>query len=226
MKSKIVFSSSNFALVMKKIQIKNHKFTLHSSGAIYWPKNNMLLIADVHLGKVAHFRKHGAPIPAPAAFENLEKLTEISNQFQPKTICFLGDLFHSKLNEEWQDFEKWTEYTKAEIVLISGNHDIIPSHFYEALGIRVFDEWLLDGFLLTHHPTDSPGSFNFCGHVHPGVRMKGVGRQYLRFSCFYKTINSLILPAFGNFTGKHILKPSKSDEVFAIVEDEVICVSK
>ncbi|MDN3723150.1 ligase-associated DNA damage response endonuclease PdeM [Aequorivita sp. SDUM287046] len=211
---------------MKEIQINSHHFTLHPSGAIFWKDKEMLLIADVHLGKVAHFRKHGAPVPANAAFQNLEKLTEISNYFEPKIICFLGDLFHSKLNEEWQDFEKWVEYTKAEVILISGNHDIIPQYLYEDLGVKVYDELLLEGFHLTHHPSEIKGTFNFSGHVHPGIRMRGVGRQYLRFACFYKTLNGLILPAFGNFTGKHVLKPSVNDEVFAIVEGEVICVSK
>ncbi len=212
--------------MIQNIKIHNNNFNLHPSGAIFWQNKKMLLIADVHLGKVSHFRKHGAPVPANAAFENLEKLTEISNYYQPETICFLGDLFHSKLNEEWQDFEKWVEYTKAEVILISGNHDIIPKYLYEDLGIKVFDELLLDGFHLTHHPTEIKGTFNFSGHIHPGVRMRGVGRQYLRFACFYKSENQLILPAFGNFTGKHILKPSERDEVFAIVEGEVICVSK
>jgi len=212
--------------MIQDITINNNKFKLHPSGAIFWKNQNMLLIADVHLGKVAHFRKHGAAVPANAAFQNLEKLTEISNLFQPETICFLGDLFHSKLNEEWQDFEKWVEYTKAEVILISGNHDIIPQYLYEDLGVKVYDELLLDGFYLTHHPSEIKGTFNFSGHVHPGIRMRGVGRQYLRFPCFYKTLNSLILPAFGNFTGKHILTPSEMDEIYAIVEGEVICVSK
>jgi DNA ligase-associated metallophosphoesterase len=211
---------------MQKIKLKSHNFTLHPSGAIYWEQKKMLLIADVHLGKVLHFRKHGAAVPANAAYKNLEKLTEVTNHFEPKTVCFLGDLFHSKLNEEWHDFEKWVAYCKAKVILISGNHDIIPQYLYEDLGVKIFDELLLDGFHLTHHPTEIKGTFNFSGHVHPGIRMKGFGRQYLRLPCFYKTENQLILPAFGNFTGKHILTPSETDEVFAIVEGEVICVSK
>ncbi|MBT0607208.1 ligase-associated DNA damage response endonuclease PdeM [Aequorivita echinoideorum] len=208
------------------IEISQNHFSLHPSGAIFWEEKAMLLIADVHLGKVSHFRKHGSAIPAHVAYKNLEKLTEIANQFQPKTICFLGDLFHSKLNEEWQDFEKWVEYTKAGVILISGNHDIIPNYLYEDLGIRVYDEWVLDGFHLTHHPSELTGTFNFSGHVHPGIMMKGVGRHFLKFPCFYKTESQLILPAFGNFTGKYILTPTEMDEVFAIVEGEVICVSK
>ncbi len=205
-----------------EIEIKQNQFSLHPSGAIFWEEKKMLLIADVHLGKVAHFRKHGSAIPAHVAYENLEKITEVSNQFEPEIVCFLGDLFHSKLNEEWHDFAKWVEYTKAQVILISGNHDIIPTYLYEDLGVKVFDELLLDGFLLTHHPSEVKGTFNFSGHIHPGIRMKGVGRQFLKLPCFYKTENQLILPAFGNFTGKYILTPSEMDEVFAIVEDEVI----
>ncbi len=212
--------------MIQNITISNNDFKLHPSGTIYWETKKMLLIADVHLGKIVHFRKHGAPVPANAAYKNLEKLTEVVNYFEPETVCFLGDLFHSKLNEEWQDFEKWVEYNKAKVILISGNHDIIPKYLYEDLGVKVFDELLLDGFHLTHHPTEIKGTFNFSGHIHPGIRMKGVGRQYLRLACFYKTENQLILPAFGNFTGKYILTPSEMDEVFAIVEGEVICVSK
>src|SRR5690606_1566155 len=105
--------------MIQNLQIQKQNFTLHPSGAIFWNEKEMLLIADVHLGKVSHFRKHGAAIPANAAFKNLEKLTEIVHQFQPKTICFLGDLFRSTLNEEWQDFEKWVEYTKAEVILMT-----------------------------------------------------------------------------------------------------------
>jgi DNA ligase-associated metallophosphoesterase len=207
------------------IKIHNNNFTLHSSGAIFWEEKAMLLIADVHLGKVAHFRKYGAAIPAHLAFENLEKLTEVTNHFQPELVCFLGDLFHSKLNNEWDDFAKWVEYTSAQVILISGNHDIIPKYLFEDLGVQIYEELLLEKFLLTHHPTEMDGYFNFCGHIHPGVRLQGAGRQNLRLPCFYKTENQLIFPAFGSFTGKYILSPTAKDQVFVLVDGEVVCVS-
>ena len=210
----------------QEIKINAHHFILDPSGAIFWKEMGILLIADVHLGKVTHFRKHGAAIPVDAAYQNLEKITAVTNHFEPKTICFLGDLFHSKINEEWEDFTKWVESTSANVILISGNHDIIPVYLYEDLGIKVFDDLILEDFLLTHHPTEHEDYFNFSGHIHPGVILRGVGRQYLRLPCFFKSLNSLILPAFGNFTGKHILSPTENDEVYAIVEGEVICVSK
>ena len=109
--------------------------------------------------------------------------------------------------------------------MVSGNHDIISPHKFEALGIEVLDQLKIDSFLLTHHPTEKEKIFNFSGHIHPGVRMRGPGRQTLKLACFFRTNNQMILPAFGSFTGKYILQPSEKDTVYAIVENEVICVS-
>ena len=75
---------------------------------------------------------------------------------------------------------------------------------------------------MTHHPQEREGFFNFCGHIHPAVRLQGFGRQRLKLPCFFKTHSQMILPAFGEFTGTHVLQPKKEDEVFVIVENEVV----
>ncbi len=184
----------------------------------------MLLISDVHLGKIVHFRKFGAAVPRKAVHKNYLLLDKIVAHFNPFQICFLGDLFHSTLNKEWELFENWVSKTPSEIILVSGNHDIISPHKFEELGIPIFQELILDDFLLTHHPEEREGLFNFCGHIHPAIKLKGFGRQNLRLSCFFKSKNQLIFPAFGEFTGTYTLKPKKNDEVFVIVEDEVVKV--
>ena len=151
-------------------------------------------------------------------------LDEVVSFFQPFQVCFLGDLFHSSLNKEWQLFENWVAKTPAELILVAGNHDIIAPEKFEQLHIKIFEEWQLDEFLLTHHPTTREGHFNFCGHIHPAIRLQGFGRQRLKLHCFFKKANQLVLPAFGEFTGTHVLEPSKEDEVFVIVENEVVKV--
>jgi len=204
------------------IQIQNQEFLLHPLGGIFWVEKSMLLISDVHLGKVAHFRKFGAAVPQKAIHKNFILLDEIVNHFQPFQVCFLGDLFHSSINKEWQLFENWVEKTPSEIILVAGNHDIIAPEKFEVLSIQIFQELILDNFLLTHHPEEREGFFNFCGHIHPAIRLQGSGRQRLKLPCFFKKQEQLILPAFGEFTGTYVLEPSKEDEVYAIVEDEVI----
>ncbi len=206
------------------ISIQNHAFILHPLGGVFWEEKSLLLISDVHLGKVAHFRKFGAAVPRNAVHKNYILLDEIVSHFKPFQIWFLGDLFHSSLNKEWELFENWVAKTPSEVVLVSGNHDIISPHKFEQLGIPIFPEWVLDHFLLTHHPEEREGLFNFCGHIHPAIRLKGFGRQKLRLPCFFKSESQMILPAFGEFTGTHVLQPKKDDEVFVIVENEVVKV--
>lgn len=206
------------------ITIQTQNFVLHPLGGIFWVEKSMLLISDVHLGKIAHFRKFGAAVPRKAVHKNYMLLNSIIADFNPFQISFLGDLFHSSLNKEWELFENWVAKTPSEIILVSGNHDIISPHKFEQLGIPIFQELILDDFLLTHHPEERDGLFNFCGHIHPAIKLKGFGRQNLRLSCFFKSKNQLIFPAFGEFTGTYTLKPKKGDEVFVIVEDEVVKV--
>ncbi|MDC8006015.1 ligase-associated DNA damage response endonuclease PdeM [Aureisphaera galaxeae] len=209
----------------ENVQIANQNFVLHPSGAALWKEKSTLLIADVHLGKIAHFRKNGLAVPPHIADTNFERLNTVISQLQPKSIYFLGDLFHSYLNAEWFVFEEWVQQTPCDMILVQGNHDIIADHKFEALGIPVKEELEEGPFCFTHHPEDIESAFNICGHIHPAVRMRGGGGQAATLSCFFISENQLILPAFGIFTGKHRLTPTKEDRVYAIVENEVVCVS-
>lgn len=205
-----------------RITIKDQHFVMHPLGGLFWEAQSMLLISDVHLGKVSHFRKFGAAVPQAAVQKNFELLSKSAAYFSPKTICFMGDLFHSSLNKEWHLFEDWVAQLRCKIVLVVGNHDIISPLKYEALGIQVVPEIRLDGFLLTHHPEESENFFNFSGHIHPAVRLQGQGRQSLRLACFFKSKTQMILPAFGEFTGTFTLKPKPGDEVFTLVENSIV----
>lgn len=204
------------------IQINDQDFIMHPCGVLFWKEESMLLISDVHLGKISHFRKFGAAVPQKAVTKNFKLLSEVVGHFQPQTICFLGDLFHSALNKEWLFFEDWVSKQLAKIILVEGNHDIISPLKYEALGIQVVPEIIKKRFLLTHHPEIREGFFNFSGHIHPAIRIKGIARQSVRLSCFFKSENQMILPAFGEFTGSHTLKPGKKDEVYAIADSEIM----
>lgn len=206
----------------QSLQILDQQFILHPTGALFWKDHNMLLISDVHLGKVTHFRKFGAAVPARLIYENFELLDTVMTHFRPSRLCFLGDLFHSNINSEWNFFEDWTARYSTWIWLVSGNHDIIPPLKYESLGMNIQDQLFVDKFLLTHHPTQKAGLFNISGHIHPAVRLKGKGRQSIKLPCFFKSSDQLILPAFGKFTGTHVLPVTKDNEIYACTRTEVL----
>ena len=206
------------------ISIKENTFILHPTGAIYWTERKILLIADVHLGKISHFRKAGMAVPHNAVFGNYRQLDVALSYFEPETLCFLGDLFHSSLNNEFVTFTDWVSRIKVNVLLIAGNHDIINPQKYHDIGIPVHSELIVGDFLLTHHPEDRSGFFNFSGHIHPAVRLRGSGRQWLKLPCFFKKESQMILPAFGDFTGTFLLVPMQNDRIYAVTKDEVIMI--
>jgi DNA ligase-associated metallophosphoesterase len=207
---------------MKRIEIHKQFFVLHPSGAVYWEQKETLLLADVHLGKVAHFRKNGIAVPRKAEGAFYEKIFGLLNTFKIQRLLFLGDLFHSFQNNEWHLFSAWVQQQKTEMILIEGNHDVIPNWKFEQLGLGVVQMLNEENFHFSHFPNLETEAFTFCGHVHPGVRLKGGGLQQLKLPCFFRTKNQLILPAFGAFTGLHILTPKEGDQVFVSTGKEVI----
>lgn len=209
---------------MNPIKIHSQTFHLHPTGAAFWKEKDALLIADVHFGKISHFRKYGSAIPEQAIQKNFERLNRVIANFQPQQLIFLGDLFHSALNQEWALFEAWQKEQSAKITLISGNHDIISPQKYKNLGIAVLQDFNRDNFRLTHHPEARDENFNICGHIHPGYRLKGQGKQHMKLRCFFQRQNQLILPAFGAFTGNYYLKPQRGEKVFLCAETTVIAV--
>lgn len=204
--------------------INGQDFVLHCSGALYWVERRMLLIADAHLGKILHFRKFGAALPGNALFSNFTKLDNAVAFFAPESICFLGDLFHSTLNNEWQLFKDWAGRTNLPIILIAGNHDIIPEKEYNDINITVASEWVTGGFLLTHHPEERTDVFTLSGHIHPAIRLTGPGRQSIKLPCFFRTQNQMVLPAFGEFTGTYVMDLAEGDTAYAITKDDVVLI--
>ncbi len=211
------------------VTIAGEDLILHPYKAIYWPAEQVLFIADLHLGKATHFRKAGIAVPAAVEDNNLDKLTALFLDFKPKRVLFLGDLFHSDYNSNWEEFGMLiTQFQKISFELVPGNHDIMAQSEYEKFGIVIQPlDYRLGPFMLTHYPVEEEekGCYHLSGHVHPGVRLRGGGRQSLRLPCFYFGAHQGILPAFGAFTGYMTLKPSKGDLIFVVLEGGVLAVN-
>ena len=211
---------------MKEIVIFNNHFYLHKTGAIFWKEKNTLLLADIHLGKVGHFRKSGIPVPRKVEGVFYDKISKLKNSLNFSQIIFLGDLFHSSLNNEWFLFENWVKKSVLKIILIKGNHDIIPKLKFQQVGIKTYNDLKIEKFLFTHHPKKINDHFVFSGHIHPGVRLAGKGKQIMKFPCFIYNKDQIILPSFGGFTGMYLPKIKNDDQVFVITNKEVIEVKE
>lgn len=200
---------------------------LYPQRALFWPAKEILLMADLHLGKINHFRKSGVPVPAKADAKNLEQLLELIQLTRARRIIFLGDLFHSHYNDAWEEFGQLIKhFSDRSFELVLGNHDILSQHQYEKHGIVLHEELILEPFLFTHHPIENYEGdlYNMAGHIHPGAHMVGKGKQSLTLPCFYFGSKQSLLPAFGAFTGLARIAPKENDQVFVIVENKILKV--
>lgn len=208
-----------------QIEINNHQFRLLPEKAIFWKTRKTLLIGDLHLGKITHFRNAGIAVPSRAYHNNFQRMEHLILHNDAERIILLGDLFHNVYNAEWELFANWRrKFHSIEIIIVLGNHDILPYDLFQEINITVEDYWQEDNFIFLHHPMEHPEeNYVFCGHIHPVYCLRS-RMQSIKLPCFTVDNNQTILPSFGVFTGGYEMKKVKGRSIFVIAENEVIKV--
>lgn len=193
---------------------------------LYIPQYHTLLLADWHLGKLGHFRQHGVFVPEMQLLEEFERLGALIEKLNIKRVVFLGDLFHSSWNYEWDKFIEYLDhFRQVEFVLTKGNHDLISEDIIRATCLRSCSSFSLDRhIILSHEPIINLPKhiLNIVGHVHPGVEFHTAGRQRFRLPAFILERNILTLPAFGRWTGLHIIRKNDRHRCYAILGTDIL----
>lgn len=192
--------------------------------AVWWPSEKTILLSDLHWGKSAHFRKHGIPMPGSTQEKDSLRLAHLVRQYNAERMIVAGDFFHSKHNKEVADFARWrTAHHTLHIDFVLGNHDILPRQYYEEWQLTVHEHALTAApFFIAHDDTNHPDLFTIHGHIHPGMRIHGAGRQSFSLPAFCINAHCMVLPAFGLFTGFKLVDATAYKQVFVIGDGKVI----
>ena len=214
-------------IVTKKILKQGVELVLTAQRVIYIPSIDALVLSDMHVGKSGHFQKYGIPIAKNVLLNDLQRLTDCINHFSPKKVVVVGDLFHANYNSDLETFRQWLQhFSTLEFVLVRGNHDRLPNSLYQKLNLIVFNErWQLSDLEFVHDTENhqfEEQKITFSGHIHPGVFLKGKGRQRIKLPCFVETNNEIILPAFSEFTGLNTKFERENAKYFAFTKDRII----
>jgi DNA ligase-associated metallophosphoesterase len=171
------------------------------SGALYWPGQSILIVADMHLEKGSAIAERGSFLPPYDTRTTLGRLARTIETYDPQTIVCLGDSLHdcragARLGEEdleaihrLQAGRKW--------YWVRGNHDPELPAF---LGGEVVAELRVGRILLAHAPSAGQLGRRIAGHLHPAARVARHG-YVLRRPCFIGDSRRLVMPAFGAYTG-------------------------
>ena len=201
--------------------VAGERMRLLADGAAYLVEHQTLLVADAHIGKAQSFRRLGVPVPSGTTEDALRRLDAIVQSTGAKQVVFLGDLLHSahaRASATWAAVQRWRNSRPAlRLALVRGNHDRHAGDPPPAWQVACVDEPMALGpFALRHHPAAQPGAYVLAGHLHPAVRLGGRAHDRLRLPCFHFGPDVGVLPAFGAFTGSHVLSARPGDRVFVV----------
>jgi DNA ligase-associated metallophosphoesterase len=200
------------------IEVGGEHLILLPQKAAFWPRERMLIIADIHFGKAAAFRSWGIPVPRGTTSENLHALDDLILLTGAEHVLFLGDFLHARAAHAagtQAAMLAWRRKNcKLVLTLVRGNHDKHAGDPAEQLGIDLVDEpYTVEPLSFCHHPDIAAPGYVLAGHVHP-VYVLATRFDALRLPCFVAGPRRMILPSFGSFTGGHALRPEPDERLW------------
>ncbi len=187
------------------------------SGALYWPDEATLVVADLHFEKGSAFAARGVLLPPYDTRATLARLRDACRRYRPRRVIALGDSFHDRNAAERlssEDSAALSALVNAhDWIWIAGNHDPMPP---KSLGGAVVSAARIGPLVFRHVPS-AGGAHDFLGelsgHLHPCASITVRGRRFRR-RCFASDARRVILPAFGAFTGGLDLEDEAFDGLF------------
>lgn len=199
--------------------------SLLTESAVFLTNNSTLIVADIHLGKSAAFRAQGLPVPEGDSIRDLARLSALVEKSQARHLVIAGDLFHAPtgmtpaLEAALADF---ISRLGVPVTLVLGNHDVKIQPLPPGLtSVPHLD--LEPNLRVIHDPAHVSGDrLHIAGHWHPIVKIPDAKRTSLRLQCFLFRDRTLVIPAFGSFTGGSILNVRPDDRVFVALREQVV----
>jgi uncharacterized protein len=171
------------------------------AGALYWPEERLLVVADLHLEKGSAFAKRGVLLPPYDTAAALARLARLIDRYDPRLLIALGDSFHDgegpqRLSGGDRAALKAMQHGRGWI-WIAGNHDPGAPH---GLGGDFAAVLAIGPLTFRHVPSDVASDGEIAGHLHPVARVAQRGRAVSR-RCFAGDGQRLVMPAFGAYAG-------------------------
>ncbi len=171
------------------------------AGALYWPDERLLVVADLHLEKGSAFAARGVLLPPYDTATTLARLARLVERYAPRLVIALGDSFHDGGGPARMDGGSRVALKALQRgrdwVWIAGNHD--PDRC-EGIGGGFADVLAVGALSFRHRPAAAASDGEIAGHLHPVARITRRGRAVSR-RCFAADARRLVMPAFGAYAG-------------------------
>jgi DNA ligase-associated metallophosphoesterase len=207
-----------------RTELAGESVVLRPDRTLHWPARATLVLSDPHFGKAETFRAAGLPVPG-GPDDALTRLGRALRETGAERMIVLGDFWHARAGRNERvvaRLEQWRAlHASVRVELVRGNHDRAGPPPV-GWGLWRDDPWSDAPFVFAHVPVPSPAGYVLAGHVHPGVVLRGAGRDRLRLPCFRVGPRVTVLPAFGTFTGLMTDSSVPDDRVYVVADGDVL----
>jgi uncharacterized protein len=170
-------------------------------GALYWPEEGVLAVADLHLEKGSSFATRGVLLPPYDTAATLARLLRLIARYAPRIVVALGDSFHDGDGPariaDGDRTALGALQRGRDWLWIAGNHDPDPVIGLGGVSARTL---AIGALSFRHEPQPGAVSGEIAGHLHPVARVNGRGRTVSR-RCFASDGKRVVMPAFGAYAG-------------------------
>lgn len=174
---------------------------LDPEGALFWPAQRLMAIADLHLEKGSAAAARGSLLPPWDTRATLDRVAALLRRWKPEIVVALGDTFHDARGSarlEAADLARLRQMAAAHrFVWVLGNHDPVAP---ENIPGEAVADWQLGPLRFVHQARPGPSGHELCGHHHPKAQVQTRGAMVSR-PCFVTGASRIMLPAIGAYTG-------------------------
>lgn len=198
----------------KIIRLHGHALLADPSGALVWPDEHLLIVADLHLEKGSSYAARRVFLPPYDTTATLAALAAAIGRHAPKRVIALGDSFHDRTGASRllpHDLASLKALqTGRDWLWLAGNHDPTP----HALEGDHGSDHAIGPIRFRHEPEAAAMEGEVAGHLHP-VALVGGRAGAVRRRCFACDGRRLILPAFGAYAGGLNIRDAAFARLFA-----------
>jgi metallophosphoesterase superfamily enzyme len=188
-----------------RILLGGRSFLPDKTGALFWPSENTLIVADPFLSRPCYLTGEDVALPPYDTATAYEKLEEVIDRHDPGRVIVLGSCFGSgdencltRTQRDWlldmMDGRDWYWVPHQSEMAVA-----------RALGGTAVPHVVLGGIKFRAAPLPASVNHEIAGGMHPIATLERYGHA-MRGRCFVSNSMRLVLPSIGNYSlGSNVL---------------------
>jgi metallophosphoesterase superfamily enzyme len=195
-------------VMAQPVSVCGRQFVADNSGALYWPSQSTLLVAELPLERRPAGLNGGSDGTGPDLRQALVRLAEVMDRYEPARVIALGDIPRSAASGPAAEEAEIVRILQEdrEWVWIGAQADAAAA---ARLGGAACAELEISGLRLRHRPTPGWATHEIAASLRPAARLSMYGYT-MRRACLVGNGRRLVMPAFAApMSGRNVL-----DEAF------------